>query len=137
MTCNSPIITKSVCIAFFDSKLKMYNPRSQTATPFHWIIKFYVAINYVTNTNHELTDTPASILQWYKRSEVKQCLQWRHFNATFTARACDSAIVMLTVSSCSTQVCKVLVLLLQSDVDPHIETRGIGGLSGGFTLLCI
>lgn len=46
-------------------------------------------------------------------------------------------IVMPAVSSCSTQVCKVLVLLLQSDVDPHIETRGIRGLSGGFTLLCI
>jgi len=55
----------------------------------------------------------------------------------FTAQMYDNTIVMPTVSSCSTQVCKVLVLLLQSDVDPHIETRGIGGLSGGFTLLCI
>lgn len=35
---------------------------------------------------------------------------------------------MLTVLSRSTQVCKVLVILLQSDVNPHIETRGIRGL---------
>lgn len=46
-------------------------------------------------------------------------------------------IVMPTVSSCSTQVCKVLVLLLQSDVDPHIETRGIGRLWGVYSFMYI
>lgn len=40
----------------------------------------------------------------------------------------DKDDFMPTVSSRSTQVCKVLVLLLQSYVDPHIETRGIRGL---------
>jgi hypothetical protein len=35
--------------------------------------------------------------------------------------------VMPAVPSRPTQVCKVLVFLLQSDVDPHIETRGVQG----------
>lgn len=44
---------------------------------------------------------------------------------------------MPTVSSCSTQICKVLVFLLQSDVDPHIETRGIRGLWGIYSFMYI
>jgi len=50
--------------------------------------------------------------------------------------------VMPAVPSCPVQVCKVLVFLLQNDVDPHIETQGVQGRqdfegNGGFTLLCI
>lgn len=74
-----------------------------------------------------------------KRNNAIECIVGRHFNALLARTYCytDKTIVMPTVSSCSTQVCKVLVLLLQSDVDAHIETRGIGGLWGIYSFMYI
>lgn len=58
-------------------------------------------------------------------------------NAIFTAQIGYGNFFMPTVLSCSTQICKVLVFLLQSDVDPHIETRGIRGLWGIYSFMYI
>lgn len=84
----------------------------------------------MTNAKYELTDTPASISN--KRSVEAMLSDCSRGTLTriYNTQLYDDTIVMLTILSCSTQIYKVLVFLLQSDVDPHIETRGIVGLSG-------